>query len=752
MLASVGMTAPASADEAGKGGDFVALNTELLDTRSGVNVPVVAKSVTSVAALGVGGIPTSGVRALLVDITGINPTANTFLTVYPKGATRPEASSINVSKGEVLSNSVVVTAGTDGKIDVFNHLGSTHFKLDVQGYFTNSSAGPGGGFVPVEHTRVVDTRSGLGTSTGTIAGGGARTVTLTGGVVPAGATAAVIDVVITGATGFGWFTAAPANQAGAANAIDYVTGTTSMGMAVKLPVDGKVVLTNRGGVAVHAVVSVQGYVTASSTTGAGLRMLPAARLLDTRAVAGGMPLPANGTIDVAIGGTNGLPTRGIAGAAVNLTAVSPAGSGNLSVWALDGTASSVSTTNFTAGQVARSSFAVSRVGTEGKVRVRNNSPGTVHLLVDLQGWFADPIATLPVAPFTRTSVLQARPDGTQFGALTYAYTDNLGRLRTGHQSDPGNFGTVQWSTASGFDAFTGQPTVNQLADKKVQVAVQNVDSNIAKATQTATGAPTWTALSSLGGSMAGPPASATLEDGTSVLFAVDADGRLWHYRQTATAPSWKSLGNPGLAGPVTVQPLAGGVRLVVTGTTGTVKTALYDTDGTVSAWADLGGNTAGAPATVFYPGNRTRILARATDGSIITKLQNVDLTWPSTWAPVGTFTAAGAPAAIMDPVLGRIAVVARGADKELYRVFETAMGSGVWGEWQMLNPYPETPDNAATDPTVVPFIGNAGESWLIVFRNANDFTRVYERQLPQAAQTLAARSEFVARSLPAPPR
>ncbi|TBL33314.1 hypothetical protein EYA84_17610 [Verrucosispora sp. SN26_14.1] len=56
-----------------------------------------------------------------------------------------------------------------------------------------------------------------------------------------------------------------------------------MGMSVKLPADGRVVITNGGSGTVHVVISVQGYFTATPTTGAGLRILAASRLLDTRA-------------------------------------------------------------------------------------------------------------------------------------------------------------------------------------------------------------------------------------------------------------------------------------------------------------------------------------------------------------------------------------------------------------------------------------------------------------------------------------
>jgi hypothetical protein len=119
---------------------------------------------------------------------------------------------------------------------------------------------------------------------------------------------------------------------------------------------------------------------------------------------------------------------------------------------------------------------------------------------------------------------------------------------------------------------------------------------------------------------------------------------------------------------------------------------------------------------------------------------------------VGTFTAAGPPAAILDPVLGRTAVVARGTDNEVYRVFETAPGSGVWGTWSRLNP--EVSDPAATDPTVTPIINSSGQTWLVVFRNANDATRAYERDVPTAtlrANKTTGEWSFRSHTLPTAP-
>ncbi|MEU6206248.1 hypothetical protein ABZ814_22005 [Micromonospora musae] len=737
----------------GKKGDFVPHNAVLLDTRSGIGGVTGARgpaTTTVVQAIGVGGIPATGVDALLVDVTAISSTGNTHLTVFPDQTNRPVASSLNASPGQVLSNSVVVKVGANGKLAVYNNSGNTNIKLDVQGYFKSSYDGvTGSGFVPVDHTRLIDTRSGVGTPTGTIASGATRTVTLTGGVVPAGAKAAMLDLVVTGAAGTGWTTLAPANEPGAANGIDYLAGTTSMGLSVKLPADGKVVIKNQGA-AVHVVITVQGYFTDSPTKGAGLRPVLADRLLDTRAN-DGAAVPSGGTVDVAVGGTNGLPTRGIAGAVLNVTAVGPAVNGFFTASPLGGTQNSLSTVNFTAGQTARSSLVVSKVGTEGKVRIKNVSSGTVHLLVDLQAWFADRIDPLPIQAYAPVSVLQGTPaSGAQAGSLQYAYTDNLGRLRIGHQSDLENFLSVKWSVVSGMEALTGQPSLNTLSTGAVQATAQHTSSNIWASAQTAVGAETWNPMSDLGGSMASSPvAVTTASTGLSVIFAVDADGRLWHYRQTGAGASWQSLGLAGLAGPLTAVRVDGGYRLVATSITGTVKTAVYADDGGLTPWADLGGNVTGTPAAIVFPGPATAVFARATDGSIVTKRQASNGVWPAAWATVGTLTnAAGSPAAILDPMLGRAAVVVRGTDSEVYRVFETAQGSQAWGDWRLAwTGEPSPALRAVSDPTVAPVTGSQYE-WVIAFRNVND--TVWAISVDSNPVGFAASDTFKAHTLPSP--
>ncbi|MEU5962346.1 hypothetical protein ABZ777_14160 [Micromonospora parva] len=727
--------APAYADAAGRGGDFVPIDSvPLLDTRDGTGGTTGvrgAKSVTTFNAVGIAGIPTSGVGALMVDVTAIYPTANTFLTIYPD-LTEPKASAVNASIGEVMTNSAVVKPGTNGKLAVRNAGGNVHIRVDVVGYFTTATGSVGSGFVPVDHTRVVDTRTGQGTTAGTMPTRGTRTANISGGgLVPTSATAVMLDVVVVGATGNGWLTVG--SSTAAETGIDYAKGATSMGMVVKLNPGGggSVILENRGP-SVHVAITVQGYWTGSPTTGAGLRTVPAVTLYDSRFPSGAQPVPANGTVDIAVAGTNGLPTRGIAAAVLNVHAVAPTVDGFFTVTPLGGTANTASTTNFPAAHVARSSIVVTKLGTEGKVRIKNASSGTVHLVVDLQGWFADPLPFLPTESFSRSTALQGQPsDGSALGVIVYAHTDNNGQVRVVHQQNPDDFTSVQHIPQFGAEAFTGQPALNvQSGNKQVQISALHTTGTVWTGAQTAANAATWATTGNLGGTMVGRPATVTLADGTSVIFAVDVDGRLWHYRQSGTGASWKSLGDVDLTGGVTVVNVDTGVRLVSTTMTGTIKTAVYSTDGTLSAWVDLGGNVTGVPAAFLNQGYRTGVVARAADGSLITKKQELGGAWPSTWQTVGTFTAAGSPAAILDPALGRIAVVARGPDNEMYRVYETEQGSGTWGEWLRLyeNPSDPTAATAATDPSIAPIQNSGGTGFVVVYRNRNNTTIALDRR------------------------
>jgi hypothetical protein len=105
---------------------------------------------------GFGGVPGSGVTAVVLNVTAITPSTGTFLTLYPDGGSLPRTSNINPQAHAVIANLVEVAVSTAGKVDVFNDLGTINVALDIEGYVSSGSTGL---FTPTAPTRICDTRA-----------------------------------------------------------------------------------------------------------------------------------------------------------------------------------------------------------------------------------------------------------------------------------------------------------------------------------------------------------------------------------------------------------------------------------------------------------------------------------------------------------------------------------------------------------------------------------------------------------------
>ena len=113
--------------------------TRILDTRDGtggfhgrVGQTPIALTVSTVA----GSISGTAATAVVLNVTVANPSAPSFLTLWPDGASRPAASDLNFLAGQVTSNLVVVKVGADGKIGIFNAAGTTDVIVDVVGWYS----------------------------------------------------------------------------------------------------------------------------------------------------------------------------------------------------------------------------------------------------------------------------------------------------------------------------------------------------------------------------------------------------------------------------------------------------------------------------------------------------------------------------------------------------------------------------------------------------------------------------------------
>jgi hypothetical protein len=193
---------------------------------------------TNPSGTGSGGLPGSGVSAVVLNVTAIGH-GQGFLTVYPQGLAVPTASNLNFSSGQVVPNRVIVPVSATGQVSITTNT-SVDVVVDVNGSFTDgtSLAQTGALFVASTPARICDTRNNANATPcagHTIAGGTHYDVTVAGqGPVPAsGVVAVVANLTATDTTAQSFLTAWPTGQ-GQPNVSDlnWVSGLTIPNMAV----------------------------------------------------------------------------------------------------------------------------------------------------------------------------------------------------------------------------------------------------------------------------------------------------------------------------------------------------------------------------------------------------------------------------------------------------------------------------------------------------------------------------------------
>lgn len=238
----------------------------ILDTRIGQGGTVLGPGQTlELQVTGAGGVPFSGVSAVVLNVTAILNGPESFLTVYPSGTARPLASNLNPVNGQAVPNLVVARLGTNGRVAIYSNLGTTDVVADVQGYYTSTGVTTGATYFPLTPARDLDTRTGVGTG-GTIGkmGPGQTLNLLVAGVngVPAtGVAAVVLNVTAAGHSGADTFmTVYPSgtNRPLASN-LNVVAGQTLPNLVIaRVGSDGRVSIYNNLG-ALDVIADVQGW-------------------------------------------------------------------------------------------------------------------------------------------------------------------------------------------------------------------------------------------------------------------------------------------------------------------------------------------------------------------------------------------------------------------------------------------------------------------------------------------------------------
>jgi hypothetical protein len=377
--------------------------SRLLDTRDGTGVagaavaPVGPGQTIDLTVTGRGGVPASNVSAVVVNVTGVGPTAGTHLTVWPARFPKPQTSNLNLRPGETRANLMVVRVGSEGRISIANFAGASHVVVDVFGWWdTGGSNDDGLHYLPRWlPTRIIDTRDGTGTSgPGPIGPGGTMTFDALAACPAPGATAVALNVTATGVTEPSHFSVFPAGTVPGTSNLNLVPGVDIPNGVIVGTSSGSVSIRNNAGSA-HAVVDLAGcFYPSPPDVGSG-RFVPAdpVRLLDTRNGLGSPtagPLVGPGAIGVQVTGRGGVPATGVAAAVVNVTVTGGDGPNHLTVAPSGITlaelleVANTSVLNYSLGQDVANGV-VATLGPNGQFIVGQFS-GSVHVIVDLVGW------------------------------------------------------------------------------------------------------------------------------------------------------------------------------------------------------------------------------------------------------------------------------------------------------------------------------------------------------------------------------
>ncbi len=260
------------------------------------------------------------------------------------------------------------------------------------------AAEPAGRFVPVAPTRLLDTRDGTGGTVGPIAAGGTFTLRVTGGVVPAAATAVALNLTITQSQGPGFLTAWPAgNTQPQTSSVNVVRANDTVANFAIVPVGagGAISLFMFSGG--HVIADVSGYWEQSGPTSAGRYVaVNPRRVVDTRETG---RLAAGGQLDV---GFTAVPAGSIA-VAVNITSAFADAPGFVTAWPTGLGQPTTSNVNVAGGDVVPNTALVP-LGPDGRISLFTSA--ATDLIVDLQGYVTGAAAPesseglfVPVVPF-----------------------------------------------------------------------------------------------------------------------------------------------------------------------------------------------------------------------------------------------------------------------------------------------------------------------------------------------------------------
>ncbi len=375
---STDLTGPISVRTFAPGTTYVPLKpARLLDTRTGRGATtgaVPARTEVRLQVTGHGGVPSSGVAAVVLNVTVTRAHGGGYVSVYPTGGAPPRASTVNFARGRTVANQTIARVGTGGRVSL-RPSATTDLVADVAGYYPT-----GGSFTPLTPARLLDTRRSGGLSPT----GGRTNVPVTGvaGIPGSGVAAVALNVAAVNPSANGYLTVHPGGSARpTASNVNFQAGRDyrrdgagegryrRARSSLRQPVGRR--RRRRHGM------------------GPGRRRLQAldpARIVDTRSGLGATTakVAARHTISVDVTGPGGVPLRGVHAVLLNVTVTAPEAGGYLTVYPGGTSRPTASNLNYVKSRTIANSV-IAKVGSDGTVRVYVSS--ATHVVVDVGGWW-----------------------------------------------------------------------------------------------------------------------------------------------------------------------------------------------------------------------------------------------------------------------------------------------------------------------------------------------------------------------------
>ena len=253
----------------------------VLDTRDTANA-IAADSVGRFDLAAALDLAPGSFTAAVLNVTMVDARGEGFMTVWPGGAARPQASNLNSDHvGSTTADLVTTAVDANGTIQIYTSV-SSHIIVDVAGIYLPANSSQAGRFQALDPARLLDTRD-VGP---TMPSRHTTTLNIGGhGGLPLGSVSAVVlNLTSTAATSAGFVTAWADGVRPNASNLNVERGSTRANQVI-VPISAEGTIQLYNDVPMHLIVDVAGYYTAADapllTHGLFVSTVPL-RLLDSR--------------------------------------------------------------------------------------------------------------------------------------------------------------------------------------------------------------------------------------------------------------------------------------------------------------------------------------------------------------------------------------------------------------------------------------------------------------------------------------